>query len=363
MTANTGLFPLPLDIGQIDAAWLTQALRTRAPGVTVRGVEVIDVIPGTCTKIRLRIDLDDAGKAAGIPSLVVLKGGFESHSRAMSHVHLSEVRGYRDLFPFVDLPTPTCYFADYDDDGQQGIVIMEDLVERGVTFCSVLRPQSFEQVALRLSAFARFHASSWQSPELESGGRWAAMPEGEVYLRAYMDQYLLKPDEWQRFVDAPRGAATSTRFHDLHAMIAAFDKLTAYSRRLPHCIIHGDTHPGNLFIYPDGTPGFFDSLPGRAPAMKEIAYHVTGALDIADRRRWEGPLLQHYLDELRHHGVDAPGYDEAMRQYGAFLLDGHIIFMVNESFYQPEAVNTAYTARFSAAMLDHGTLDILDRLD
>ena len=37
--------------------------------------------------------------------------------------------------------------------------------------------------------------------------------------------------------------------------------------------------------------------------------------------------------------------------------------MVNESFYQPESINTAYTARFSAAMIDHNTLDMIDALD
>ena len=48
-----------------------------------------------------------------------------------------------------------------------------------------------------------------------------------------------------------------------------------------------------------------------------------------------------------------------MRQYGAALAQGYIIFLVNESHFQAEAINTAYTARFSAAMLDHDTIGIL----
>lgn len=354
--------PLPMAVEEITAEWLTRALRTRAPGATVRGVETVDHISGTCTKLRLRLDLDEAGRAAGISDLVILKTGFEPHSREMAHVHESEVRGYRDVFPYVDLPTPACYFADYVEEQRQGSVILEDLAVTGAQFCSVLRPQNFDQMVRRLSAFARFHAQTWQSPEFAPGGRWAGIPEAEPGLRVYMDQYLLKPAEWQRFVDAPRGAATSTHFHDLDRITAAFDKLTDFSRTLPHCMTHGDSHPGNLYVTVDGTPGFLDSMTGRGPAMKEIAYHLTGALDIADRRRWEQPLIQHYLSELRAYGVDAPSFDEAMRQYGAFLLDGHIVFMVNESFYQPEAVNTAYTARFSAAMIDHDTLGLIDRL-
>lgn len=355
--------PLPIRVDEIDCEWLTRALRMKAPGTVVNDMELLQVIPGTCTKIRLQLNLNDSGKAAGIPERVILKGGFETHSREMSHVHLAEVRGYRDLFPFVDLSTPACFFADYDEERQQGIVIMEDLVARGVKFCSVLRPQAFEQVALRLTALARFHAQTWQSPEYKPGGRWQDIPEAEISLRTYMDQYLLKPQEWQRFVDLPRGAACSVRLHDLKRIIAAFDRLTAFSRTLPHSILHGDTHPGNLFIWPNGMPGFLDSLPGRGPVMMEVAYHVTGALDSADRRRWEMALVQHYLDELRRNGVvDAPSFDDAMLQYRAFLLNGHIIFLVNESVYQPEAVNTAYTARFSAAICDHGTLELIESL-
>lgn len=360
---NSHVRPLPLELGEIDAAWITHALRTRAPGVTCHGVEVVDVIHGTCTKVRLRLELDEAAKAAGIPELVILKGGFEAHSRAMALVHDAEVRGYRDVYPYVDLPVPACYFADYDHEALHGIVIMEDLVTRGVEFCSALRPQTFEQCKRRLSALARFHGQTWNSAEFAPDGRWSNCPESEPQLREYMNIYLAKPEEWDRFVAGPRGAATSVKFHDLGLITAAFDKLVTLSRRLPHSLLHGDTHLGNLYHNADGSPGFLDSLPGRGPAIKEVAYHLGGALDTADRRRWEGALIQHYLSELQAMGVPAPRFDDAIEQYGAFLLDGHIIFMVNESFYQPESINTAYTARFSAAMIDHRTLELIDEID
>lgn len=359
---NANARPLPMTVEEITSEWLTRALRTRAPGVTVRGFSTVDHYAGTGTKLRLRLDLDEAGRAAGIPDLVILKGGFEPHSRDMAHVHESEARGYRDVFPHVDIRTPACYFVDYVPEQQQGIVILEDLCQQDVGFCSVLRPQSFSQMERRLSAFARFHAQTWQSPDFAPGGRWEHIPEAEPGLRFYMDQYLSDPAQWQRFVDAPRGAATSVHFHDLGRITRAFDILTDYSRTLPHCMTHGDAHLGNLYAYPDGTPGFLDSMTSRGPALKEIAYHMTGALDVADRRRWDRALIQHYVSELRRHGVDALSFDEAMRQYRAFLLDGHIIFMVNESFFQPEAINTAYTARFSAAMIDHDTLALIDSL-
>jgi aminoglycoside/choline kinase family phosphotransferase len=360
MVTDTGHLPITLE--EITPEWMTFALRTRAPGVRCEGLEIVDVMKGTCTKIRVKLDMDRAGSEAKIPEYVMIKGGFEPHSRTMGHMHQLEVRAYREVLPFLELPSPACYFAGFDEERQQGIVILEDLTQRGVEFCSALRPQTFKQVQRQLSALARFHAQGWESPELKEGGRWADLSNAERELREYVRRYLDYPDEWQRFVQSPRGASTSVHLHDLHTIIAAYDKLCDYSATLPHCVLHGDTHLGNLYIQADGTPGFLDVVPGYGPAMRDVTYHITSAIDIADRRRWDKALIQHYLSELAGHGVSAPSFDEALEQFKAFLLIGHVVFMINESFYQPEAINTACSARYGAAMVDYDTLMHIDRL-
>ncbi|HKX77361.1 MAG TPA: phosphotransferase [Novosphingobium sp.] len=353
--------PLPMTLEEITPAWLTAALRTRAAGVTVRGAEIVDVNNGTCTKVRMRLDMDEAGRDAGIPELVMLKGGFETHSRNLWHILEAEVVGYRDVFPVLKLPAPACYFADYAPDQGQGIVVMEDLVARNVTFCDARVPQTFEQVARRLEDFARFHAQTWNTPEFKQG-RWDSMRMNPATLPNYLAQYFV-PSEWERFTGLPRGAAASVRFHDRDLMRAMLDKVVAYSEERPQVLIHGDAHLGNLYISADGSPGFFDSLPSRGPAMRDIAYHVCGALDTADRRRWEGALIHHYLQELKRNGVaDVPPFDDMMREYAVFLLVGYLIFLINESFYQLESINTAYVARFSAAMIDHDTVGLLQAM-
>jgi hypothetical protein len=37
-------FPLPVTVEGVTAKWLTQALRQRTPGVTIRKAEVVDTI-------------------------------------------------------------------------------------------------------------------------------------------------------------------------------------------------------------------------------------------------------------------------------------------------------------------------------
>lgn len=361
--SRPGHFPLPIALEEITAEWLTAAIRTRAPGATVRSFQIVDLIRSTTTKIRLRLELDEAGRRAGVPELVILKGGFEPHSRnvEMTNMHEKEVRGYRDVFPVMPLPTPACFFADYDRERRQGIIIMEDLVARGVTFCHASRPQTPEQVARRLTALARFHARSWDSPDVAPGGRWAYLDDFLVSMQPFFD-HNIAPETWSRFCAAPRGAAVSVRFHDRAWMAQAHAKMVRFSHTLPSCVLHGDIHLGNLYVDPDGAPGFFDTLAARGPGMMEVAYHVAAALDAADRRGAERGLMQHYLDELRRCEVAPPSIDEAMRQYGVLLLYGYFIWMTTESHYQPESVNTANAARVSAAMLDHDTAGLIAAL-
>ena len=138
--------------------------------------------------------------------------------------------------------------------------------------------------------------------------------------------------------------------------------MTHFAHQQPHCVLHGDIHLGNLYIEQDGTPGFFDTLASRGPGMLEVSYHISASLDAADRRGSEGALVQRYLDELANNGVDAPAFDEAMRQYGIFLVYGCFIWMTTEPYMQTEAVNTANAARVSAAMLDHDTIRLLQSI-
>jgi hypothetical protein len=356
---DPGPLPLPLTLEEITPAWLTAALRVKAPEARVRGAEIVDVIRSTCTKVRLRLDLDEAGRRAGVPEVVMLKGGFEPHSRDMYNMHEMEARWYRDVLPVQPLRAPACYFADIDGARKQGLVIMEDLVRRGVDFCSGLRPHSYEAVARRLSALAKYHAFTWGSPELEPGGRWGWLEYILPKARAAMDLEFT-PAVWKAYVDSPRGAAVSVRLHDRDWMCRALDRISAYGARLPHALIHTDTHPGNLYVDIDGEPGFFDSIPHRSPPMLEVTYHMVCALDLADRPRWEGALIQHYLDELARFGVAAPAFEAAWEQYRLFLTYAYFVFIINASIFQTESVNTAYAARIGAAMLDHDTLGLLE---
>ena len=352
--AETNILSLPVELEGITRDWLQTALRGYAPGVRVRKFEMVDFIRTTCTKIRIRLELENNPPGAPIPETVILKGGFEPHSRKMWPMHMNEALSYGTLMPQLGLRVPTPYFAGWDEKNQQGIVIMEDLVARGAEFCSPLRPHSFEHTEKRIRALARFHAQTWDSPQIRPGGRWGWLSDVPANWNHYFGEYL-EPKVWHHYINSPRGAAASTEFHDRHWMQDALDRMAALAKTLPYCANHGDTHIGNQYVDVDGEPGFFDCIAGAAPGILEVSYHLGCALDLATRRKYEGALIQTYLEELRANGATAPRYEEAMHQYAVFLAFGYAVFIINEAIFQTEANNTAYTARFSQAMLDHDT--------
>jgi hypothetical protein len=352
---------LPLRIEDISAKWLTWALSDAFPGLVVNGFEILDIRHGFTTVIRVRLDLNAAGKAQGAPDVVMLKGGFEAFTRDLAKDYsifpfAMEVGSYEEL-PALDLNIPKAWFTQFDPRRGQMMIVMEDLVQRGVTFGHGLEPQSAEQVRRRLTALAAFHARTWDSTEIKAGGCYGRFPpNGCAMFLDYMHHAgYYGAGEWEKYVGMPRGAAVDTQFHDLDWMTRSLEQMTKLSDSVPNVLVHGDTHLGNLYEEPDGTPGFFDALPRREAPMIEVTYHITNALDPAVRRQNDRALVAHYREELSRNGVDAPSLDELMYQFAAFLPYGFITFMINQSDWQTESFNTAHTARYNVAMIDHGT--------
>jgi hypothetical protein len=48
-----------------------------------------------------------------------------------------------------------------------------------------------------------------------------------------------------------------------------------------------------------------------------------------------------------------------MHHFAAYLVYGFYVFFINDTRWQTESFNTAHAARFSAAMVDHGTKELI----
>ena len=355
---------LPVTPDEITADWLTDALRVRYPGVTVTSLTSAPAVQGTASKIRVHATYDAAGRAAGLPPTMVIKGGFSAHRELMYREYMLEARFYAELAPRLpSIRVPHCFYAGWDDAQRQAIVVLEDLDARGASFCRVQTTLSYAQAVSQLELQATYHAQWWLSPEFETGGALAwvdaldPLPEGAAgtYQRGQ-----LKPEVYAHYMKLPRGLAVSRAFHDRDRMERAMERLRIVDRSGPHCFLHVDPHLGNLYIDADGAAGLLDwQAPRKGPWVHDFAYFLISSLDMLDRREWERPLLQHYLDTLQAKGVAAPTFKEAWQAYRQQAVYGLYYWLVNPVEFQVEENNCAVAPRFALAAIDHGTFDLL----
>jgi len=345
---------LPQSLADITPEWLTDLLAKDAPGLVVDSLSIVDVQHGACTKVRLsaRTNRND------FPSSLMMKVGFEPHSTAMRGMHVNEYHAYADLLPTVDFNAPKCFGAAKDEDGR-ALVVLEDLCLRDVEFLTLQSPIGFDLAKRFLEGLARLHARWWNAPDLNSRFAWA--PDTHKESVAHYFHLLDTPEEFQRYATAPRGAAMPKILLDPKRIHAAHVAMTAAHRseNMAMVVNHGDMHLGNLYLDADGTPGFLDMQPRRGAWSIDVSYFLIAGLDLVDRRRWEGALLQHYLNCLAQLGVDPPSFDAAWAAYRRDIIWGLLIWMLNSSKFQTEANNTAAAARFGMAMLDHDSFGML----
>jgi hypothetical protein len=347
---------LPESVYDIDTAWFRHAIRAGGHDVEVLHAERIDVIHSTCTKARFELTYD---RDMGLPSRMILKGAFEDHSERMKDMYQWEARTYKQIAPQVPLNLPRAFWAGIDPQGWRAATLMEDLVQRDVRFCRAQEPFGYDHLRSRLDQLAQLHASTWNSPDLLPGGRWSwVMSRFAPFSMDYIDYYL-EPARWKTYMDSPRGVAVAGPLQNRSWMRDALTRIAAIEADDPFCLIHGDTHPGNLYVERDGTPGFLDPTVSRSAWWLEISYHLVASIDIAHRRDWEGPLLAYYLTALERAGGPRIDFDEAWLRYRQGLVYGLFIFLINETTFQTEATNTAYTARFGIAAIDHDSARLL----
>lgn len=355
---------LPARLEALTPAWLTAALGQRTPGIVVRDLHVTGVVHGTTTKVRLGLDLNLAGRAAGVPEHVCVKINWEPHAEftLLSAMYANEGRFYRFMREQLPLPAPAGYFGDYDDVTGQGIIVMEDLVEAQAAFGGNHRPLAIDEVAAGLEGLALLHATWWASPVLD-GFPWlqTAMSPGTLDVQ----MHTLQVERYVQMNQRPERAAVLAPWilDDPDRVGRALEAVCAHEMALqgPRCLIHGDTHLGNSYRKPDGALCWLDwQLVRKGRPMREVSFFIGCALTVDDRRRHEQALLRHYLKCLRARGVEQPSFDAAWLEYRHWPIWGLLAWLGTEDGWQPREAILATLERFSTAIDDLETLSLLE---
>src|SRR5690606_29669941 len=157
---------LPTTMDDVNADWLGKMMSYKYPGVVAKSMETVELLNSHTTKWRIKVEWNDAGKAAGLPAHLCMKanwsGGFDNVD-----IHALEARFYHFMVGEMKVPTAKCYYADWDDDGSaHGFVVLEDLNQRGGKFGHSTQKSGVDMISENLEGLAKLHGSLWGSDKI-----------------------------------------------------------------------------------------------------------------------------------------------------------------------------------------------------
>ena len=116
-------------------------------------------------------------------------------------------------------------------------------------------------------------------------------------------------------------------------------------------------------MLPTGQPRFLDmQCVMMGSALWDVAYCLSSALSIADRRAHELELLDHYLESLADAGGPRLSRDDVILEFRRGFLFGWG-WLLTPYPWQSEARVRAMVARHVAAMEDHGSMELVESME
>lgn len=350
---------IPLGYDTITPQWLTQVLCADHPGAEVVALQLGPGDEGTSSRRRLLLQYNEAGRLAGLPASIFCKSTHTLTARARIGVvgfAESEVHFHRQLRPLLDIEAPRAWFANANPHTFNSIVLLRDMTGE-VQFCDYPDLRTRAQVEDQLGLLARLHARFGSSHPAAAG----------LYSWAGQFGYL---------ATTPYRKAAENGFRQAEAVIPprlfareaeVFPATLASALRhaeLPEGVIHSDVHLRNWYVTSAGRMGLNDwQCVCRGHWSRDLAYCISTALGIDDRRAWERELILFYLDRLQAAGGPRIGFDFAWRHYREQLLGalawwtGTLGQPRNKQDMQPPEVSLAFIERMAAAVDDVDGLD------
>lgn len=350
---------LPWKVEEITADWLTRTLANRYPGIVVEALKVNQFIDSHTSKLRITVELNSVGREAGIPANLCLKSNWSGDFDDVDICEL-EAQFYYHLRDRMTVPVPKVYYADWDrGEKPQGLIILEDLVDRGGTFGYSLHDNGLDGVARLLEGLAKLHGGLWGDPVLEKH-RWLptsmATPVDYDQIRfmwRWIENNLADPDV--------RKIVPKALVDDPGMLQRGFDKVIAMelAQTTPRCVILGDCHQGNSYILPGGERMWLDwQLVRKGRPWRDLTYLTIGSLTIEERRSSDRDLIAHYRQALVATGAEGVlELDDIYEQYRRWVMYGMQAWIANMDIWGQ--VGLPMNERFFTAAEDLGTWKLL----
>ncbi|GAB3254848.1 phosphotransferase [Nocardioides dilutus] len=325
------------------AAALGPADLTRLLGRTVTGVRPLDGTTGTTDRARLAVEGPD------LPASVFVKtAAVDAGTRifgGLARLGEVEVGFYRDVRPGLDLRAPSLIGASFDRGTGRFVIVLEDLAAQGAVFCDTLTRLTTDQTAAVLSTLARLHGAT--HTRLPRVG-WLGTNSGDALLplvSASLPRLAAKVAE-----RAPELLSTEAA-----PLLRGYRRWARSLDEGPHSVLHGDPHPGNVYLHGEQGAGLLDwQAVRRGNPLRDVTYHLVLGMTVPDRRAHERDLLAHYAAELAAHGGPELNADECWRQHRRMAAYAYVaaVFTSGLGGLQNADIADAGLKRAAAAVAD-----------
>ena len=342
---------VPASPEEIDAAWLTEALGERHPGVRVAGVEILERHEVTNAHALLKLRYDEPAGAPGTLFCKLLPCDPERRPAiAATGMGLLEARFYERLAPGIGMRVPRAHAVRYERESGAFALLIEDLAASGCTVSDGTRSVPPDSAARALEDLAELHLRFEDPARRRAEAGWVPEPGPPGDYGTSRLRFALE-NRRERLGDAFAELAELyvARSEALHALWHAGPG--------PRTVVHGDAHIGNLFD-DAGRTGFLDwGIVCASTPLRDASYFLCMALSVEDRRARERELLRHYLDARAAGGGAAISFDEAWtahRLQAAYLVPAccQVATFPEDATPRRRVFAAAFLARAEAALED-----------
>ncbi|GAA5054225.1 aminoglycoside phosphotransferase family protein [Nocardia callitridis] len=356
---------VPISGETLTPQWLTAVLCRTTEGAEVLSFRTENGSKGTATRVALRVEYNDAGTEAGLPTELFAKTTTAFSQRILlggGKMIEGETRFFRDFRPLVEMEAPIGYWGAADPGSWRSIALMEDIAAtRGAVFSEPNAPIGRDQIEDLVRNLARLHRTFWQHPAI------SVLNDPNYMLQAYLAAIDMKKRCAVGLRRAEEVVPEALHGQSERLWRGVERALDIATTDLPPTLLHGDPHIGQTYRTADGRMGFVDwQVVMRGGWAHDFAYTVNSGCEPEDRRAWDHDLLKAYLDELGDLDGAAPSFDEAWLTYRRQSLFAYAAwaFTIGRATYQPkmQSEQTCLTLlqRITTAIDDHDSLGALD---
>ncbi|MCB1644892.1 MAG: phosphotransferase [Pseudomonadales bacterium] len=308
-------------IDQIDADWLTHALRsTGTIQSSVSAVEVQTIGEGVGLMAQLaRLKLTYAGSEQA-PETMIAKLAVQNENKAVAQVldfYNRETNFYRKLGKECPMRVPDSYFGVVDQEAYDFVLLMEDLGD--VSPNDQLVGSSEEEAFAAVDRIAGLHARWWQKVRTPAlSWMYDQFSEAEaIKLGTVLYTPSVAPT-LEKFADffTPERERIFTRVGE------DFGRYWIRGVSEFETFVHGDYRQDNM-IYPAGSLDAIVmdwQISGIGRGMFDVTYFICQSLQSELRVQLEKPLIERYLARLREGGVSGYDMPQAWNDYRHLVL-------------------------------------------